>query len=259
MSFEVKNGGFGYGCEYLFRNVNFKLEQNDVLATLGPNGTGKTTMLKCMMNILSWREGGAFLNEKDVCMFRRKDFCRKVAYVPQARAYAFDCSVIDMVMMGRTPHIGAFSEPSSKDMEVTEEKISQMGISKLAERSCAVLSGGELQMVLIARALASEPEVLIMDEPESNLDYHNQLKILNTVKRLSQDMICIINTHYPEHALRVSNKALLLSKDGSADYGSTEDVITEESIGDVFSVNTAMGSVKAGEETLRYVLPISIR
>ncbi|MDR2846180.1 MAG: ABC transporter ATP-binding protein [Candidatus Methanoplasma sp.] len=259
MSFEVEDGGFGYGDKYLFRNVNFNVGDNEVLAILGPNGSGKTTMLKCMMNILRWKEGTVKLGGKNVSGMSLRAFSQKVAYVPQAKTYSFDRSAIDMVMLGRSPHISIFEEPSGKDAEMAEDKLRCLGISHLAERSCSTLSGGELQMVLIARALVTEPEVLIMDEPESNLDYHNQLRILNIIKGLSESMSCIMNTHYPEHALRIADKALLISKGGRTVHGRTDDVITAESIGDTFNVNTAMGDIKVGSDTLRYVLPVSIR
>ncbi|MDR1404370.1 MAG: ABC transporter ATP-binding protein [Candidatus Methanoplasma sp.] len=259
MIFRIENGGFGYDRSFLFRGVNAEIGDGDILAILGPNGSGKTTMLKCMVNILGLKEGKVLLGERDVREISRREFSKKIAYVPQAKSYSFDCTVLDMVVLGRSPHIPTFSEPSSKDVEIAHDKLDYLGITELKDRSFKTLSGGEMQMVLIARALASEPEILIMDEPESNLDYHNQLKILNTIKEISADVSCIINTHYPEHALRVSNKALLLSRGGTAIGGMTDEIITEERIGNVFGVNTAIGEVEIGGGVLRYVLPISIR
>ncbi len=254
----VSNGGFGYTQQYLFRNIDLVVEDCEVLAILGPNGIGKTTFLKCIVNMLSWREGRAYLNDFNIKDISSKELWKLVAYVPQAKSSAFNYTVHDMVVLGRSSHISIFSQPDKNDEKIVDRVLEKLKISHLSGRSCRTLSGGEMQLVLIARALAGEPKMLIMDEPESNLDFHNQLMILNIIKEISKSMTCIINTHYPEHALRISDKALLFKGNGETIFGKTNDVITEENLRQALNVNVLIGTVPVNTETYRYILPISI-
>ena len=259
LKLEIKNGGFGYQTEYLFRHLNVTVENHEVLAVLGPNGIGKTTLLKCVMNMHPWKEGGAFLDGVDISAIPTKDFWKQVSYVPQAKSAALNYLVRDMVLLGRSAHLPLFGEPGGADEEIAERAMEMLNITHLADRSCRTLSGGELQLVLIARALASEPEILIMDEPESSLDYHNQLMILDKIKELSRTISCIINTHYPEHALRISDKALMFLGGGKSICGAAPEVITEENLRNAFKVDVMIGTVSKDANTYRYILPISIR
>lgn len=259
MKLTIQNGGFGYHDEYLFKNINFTVNDRDIFAILGPNGIGKTTLLKCIMNMLPWKQGNAYLDKTDISTLPSKEFWRQVSYVPQAKSSAFNYLVRDMIMLGRSAHLPIFKEPGDADMEITERAMETLGISHLANRSCKTLSGGEMQLVLIARALATEPKILIMDEPESNLDYHNQLMVLEKIHELSKSISCIINTHYPEHALRISDKALMFLGNGESICGNTPDIITEQHLRDAFRVNVMIGNVSDGTKTHQYILPISIR
>jgi iron complex transport system ATP-binding protein len=262
MKLSIINGGFGYTDTYLFKNINLTVGDHEILAILGPNGIGKTTLLKCMMNMLSWKEGKALLNNVDLSVLPRKEFWKKVAYVPQVKSSAFHISAREMVLLGRSAHIPMFSQPKQNDEEITDRVMKTLKISHLADRSCRTLSGGELQLVLIARALAAEPEILIMDEPESNLDYYNQLLILNRIQELSQTISCVINTHYPEHALRISHHALLFTGKSKSIYGKTDEIITEKNLRDAFHVNVMIGDIPGTTSTIgtpRFILPLSIR
>jgi iron complex transport system ATP-binding protein len=258
MKLTIQNGGFGYHDRYLFSNINLTVNTCEVLAILGPNGIGKTTLLKCMMNMLPWKEGYATLNDTDISEISVKMFWKQVAYVPQAKSSACNYSVRDMVVLGRSTHVSLYSQPDKNDEDVAERAMETLNIAHLASRSCRTLSGGEMQLVLIARALAGEPKILIMDEPESNLDFHNQLMILDKIRELSKTMTCIINTHYPEHALRISDKSLLFMGGGESIYGTTRDIITEENLRNAFNVNVKIGYVPVKEDMYHYILPLSI-
>jgi len=258
MKFSIVNGGFGYGDTYLFRNINITLQDHEILAILGPNGIGKTTLLKCMMNMLTWKEGRAFLDDIDLSMLPRKDFWKKVAYVPQVKSSAFHISVREMILLGRSSHIPLFCQPGKDDEKITDRVMNTLKISHLKDRSCRTLSGGELQLVLIGRALVAEPKILIMDEPESSLDFYNQLMILNRIQELSKTISCIINTHYPEHALRISHKALLFTGEGKAITGITDEIITEDNLRKAFNVNVRIGVIPDTVDARRYILPISV-
>ena len=201
MKLEVRNASFSYGKRKVWENVNFTVESNEILAILGPNGAGKTTLLKSIMNLLSFDTGEALLNGRDMKTIPHKELWKQIAYVPQAKQGS-PSNVRDMIVLGRSAHLSLFGQPTKYCYELADNIISELGIEHLAHKNCNELSGGELQMVLIGRALISEPKLLIMDEPESNLDYRNQLQVLEMIKKISDKTTCILNTHYPEHALR---------------------------------------------------------
>ncbi len=252
----VRNGSFGYGDRILFENVSIEAEDKGVLTILGPNGAGKTSFLKCLMSINKWTSGTSELEGKDISTMSPKEITRHIAYVPQMKGASFDYSVRDMVMMGRASHIRIYESPGDRDMEIVDGYMERLGISALAERRFNTLSGGEMQMATIARALVSEPSILILDEPESSLDYSNQLKILDLISELSEEMLCIINTHYPEHALRISDHTLMLDGKGGSIYGPTGDVITEENIERVFGVHARIGSFEHEGEIHKFIVPL---
>ena len=159
--------------------------------------------------------------------------------MPQARGVASSSTALEMVLLGRGSRVGLFAKPGAADLEAAQQAMRRLHIEHLESKRCSEMSGGELQMVLIARALCAEPKLLVLDEPESNLDFRNQLIILETIRRLSREegLCCIFNTHYPGHALRISDRALVLSREGTADFGEPSEVITREIMGRVFKVN----------------------
>ena len=251
MILEVKNGGFSYhsGDTLLWKGIDFQLKSGDLMAILGPNGAGKTTLLRCVMGLLKWREGGSFLDGENIAQMSYRDLWSKVAYVPQARNTSAAYSVEEMILLGRSSHFNMWQKPKQQDLELVDKILQDLQISHLKGKSCGALSGGELQMVLIAKALISEPKILILDEPESNLDFRNQLIVLETMSRLaSEGMACLFNTHYPMHALQRANKALLLCKGGEYQFGDTKQVICEESIRHAFGVDTIKVILKHREK-----------
>ena len=258
MILRVENGGFAYprGPE-LLRNVNFELNSGEILAILGPNGAGKTTLLRCIIGMLRWQQGRALLDGEDIRGIPARRLWQKMAYVPQARSASSPYSVFQTVLLGRSSRMGTFSAPKREDEEAAQRAMEQLHISHLADKPCGELSGGEKQMVLIARALAAQPELLIFDEPESNLDFRNQLIVLDVMTALArQGMACIFNTHYPAHALQRAHKSLLMGRPPI--YGPTGRVVTEENIRRAFGVNAVIGGVETRESILPNVVPLSI-
>ena len=155
----------------------------------------------------------------------------------QAKAPAFAFTAKELVLLGRSVHIGNFSRPGRKDRMIVEGIMDELGIRYLEDKLCHQISGGELQMLLIARALTQEPSILILDEPESNLDFRNQLIILNTIRRLAdKGLICIFNTHYPSHSFSIGDKGILLDKKGGCRFGNIKEVLTKENIEQTFGV-----------------------
>lgn len=260
MSFQVKNGSFFYKKgQPILSNVQFEVDEGEILAILGPNGAGKTTLLRCMTGMLKWKSGASFLDEENISAINMKKLWRKMAYVPQAREASCAYTALEMVLLGRNSHHHIFEAPDQKDVTKAMEVMKFLKIDHLADQKCSRVSGGELQMILIAKALASEPKVLILDEPESNLDFKNQLVVLDVISELAKKgMICIFNTHYPAHALQRAQKALILSKGGTYLFGNANEVITEKTIRDVFGVEALIGEFSASSGMTKSVIPLGI-
>jgi iron complex transport system ATP-binding protein len=257
LKLEVNKGFFSYGSHSVLKDINMAVETGDVFAILGKNGAGKTSLLKCIMNMLRWDSGASYLDGEDTSKIPYKIFWRNVAYVPQARQRS-DCTVRDMVILGRSSHLGLFEKPGPADYEIADEVMNSLGIQDIGGKSCSQISGGEMQLVLIGRALAAKPKLLILDEPESNLDYHNQLWILNLITSLSKTTTCVLNTHYPEHALRYANKSLLIGADGHAVSGNTEQIITPDTLEKAFGINAVIGSRMILDTEYKYIIPVAL-
>lgn len=260
MIFEVKNGTFGYEKRTILNNISFEVKTGEVMSVLGSNGVGKTTLLKCMMGFLKWQEGQSYVDGIAISEIGSKELWKRIAYVPQAKGSAFSFTALDMVVLGRSAHIGTFKQPQKEDIQIALDAMEEIGILHLKDKLCTKMSGGELQMVLIARALTVFPEMLVLDEPESNLDFKNQLIILDTIKKLSKErnISAIVNTHYPAHALQMSDKALMLNRDGTSFYGDAVQVINEKNMKTVFGVNVHVNEYKESNITYKSVIPLSL-
>lgn len=252
MRISVENASFGYRPdEDLFVGLDFSLPSGRIMSILGPNGIGKTTLLKCLVGTLDWRTGRALFDGRDLSYFKkRKEF--PLGYVPQAHNSSFPYSVEDMVVMGRARFISLFSVPTAHDREMAEAAMKTVGVWDIRHRRCDQLSGGQLQLVFIARALAGQPGILVLDEPESHLDFKNQFFILELIQELasSQGLTCIMNTHYPQHALRISDVTLLLSRTEHL-FGETSRVITEANIRRWFEVDSSVSTLPYRGESIK--------
>ena len=185
MNFAVERGVFRYhrdGKDVL-QNISFRIGSGEIMAVLGANGIGKTTLLKCMMGLLPWRSGRSLLNGRNIRELPVQQLWQTISYVPQARDTTSGFTALEMAAIGRAPHLGAFSQPKEGDLAIAHSCLQEVGASHLAQKLCSQMSGGELQLVLIARALAAGPELLVLDEPESGLDFKNQMIILDLLRR----------------------------------------------------------------------------
>ena len=257
---EVRNASFSYSraAGDLFHNLSFAVQPGETLAILGPNGAGKTTLLRCIMQFLKFRKGCASVDGKEAGTLSGREFWKYISYVPQAKRLVFGYSALNMVTMGLSQNIGFGRTPSKSDFQKAYALLERFGIAHLAEQSCNILSGGELQMVLIARALIKEPAILIMDEPESNLDMKNQLIVLNTIDKLNaENLSIVINTHYPEHALRCARKTLVIGRREHL-FGDTAEVITKENIRRFFEIEADIVTRERENRTLQGIIPIDI-
>lgn len=237
MKLEVLHGAFGYSKRnLLFEDVCFSLEQGQILSVLGQNGVGKTTLLKCVTGLLPWSSGEVRIDGERLT---GRSLCNEMAYVPQAKGNAPAFTVLDMVCMGRTKRRPFYAMPTEKDWEVSLQCIARMGLAGLEHRLCSQLSGGQLQLVYVARALASEPRMLLLDEPEAHLDFKNQRQMMHQIAALaaSGEVGCMINTHHPDTALAFSDLTLML---GRHDYvfGETAQVMNPAHIRRFFDVES---------------------
>ena len=260
MKLEVKNGGFGYGEKMILKDINFEVGDNMVMTILGPNGVGKTTLLKCIMGFLKWKNGECLMDDNVMNYRSMKEFWQKTSYVPQAKQSAFSYKVMDAVIMGLNSRQNFFAIPSERDYEKAYEVLKILGVEKLVDKHCNALSGGELQMVMMARALISEPELLILDEPESNLDMKNQLMIVNTIERVAEEFktSCLINTHFPNHALKISDTTLMMGYGNKQLQGKTMDIVTEDNIREFFGVCSKVIPLRAESERYYTIFPYKI-
>ena len=196
MILEVENGCFGYPKqEEILTDINIKLEEGHILSVLGPNGIGKTTLLKCMIGLMPWSRGRSLLTGKDIRTLKSKEIWNMISYIPQTHGFSFSYTGLEMVMLGRSSHLGLFSQPGHREIEMAEAMMEKVGITRLADKDCNRMSGGELQMVLIARALINEPKLIILDEPETGLDFHNQILVLNMVEKLDRKSTRLNSSH----------------------------------------------------------------
>ena len=222
----IKDAGFFYEeGKFLFRNLSFEIERGQILAILGLNGQGKSTLMSCMMGILGLKEGQ--LNTQ-----------AKFGFLPQSFSVAFDYSVLDIVLMGRVREISLFSKPGKKDIQICLDALDTLGVAHLQKRSFNALSGGQRQLVLFARALASGSDVLFLDEPASALDIKNQDRVLSLIANLrsNSDASIVFTTHQPNHALAVADRTLILRNDLSYNYGASNEILTETALSSLYSV-----------------------
>ena len=256
MLVEVRNGSFRYpASETVLRNVNFSFDGRGVFAVLGPNGAGKTTLLKCLLGLMPWTTGESLFDGRPLRQWRRTDFWQRAAYVPQAKlSNLASLSIAEYVVLGRSARIGLFSSPGKNDWLAAEKALEEVGIAHLSRRLCSKVSGGQLQLAAIARALANDPELLILDEPESNLDFRNQALILDVIDRLTErGSGVILNTHFPAHALLRAKAGLLVPRGEKPVFRPAGEIFTEEALTKLFGIEVKIRTLDFGGRVLPVV------
>lgn len=241
MKLEIKNGVFGYNSKIVLENINFELQTGETVCVLGKNGVGKTTLFKALLGIQKPKSGVLFLDNKPVDAWSLKKFAQLVAYIPQVRSLPFPYKVLDFVLFGRTAHLGLFSYPGKKDKLIAEECLDVLNIRHLSERIFTQLSGGEQQMVMVARALAQQPAFLIMDEPTSSLDFGNQINIIKRINELRNKKLGILMaTHSPDHAFMIDARVAVVHEKRIWKNGPSNMVITEDALKTIYGVNVKL-------------------
>lgn len=260
MKLEVVGGSFKFKkTDYILRDINFSLEDSDILSILGPNGVGKTTLIRCLTGLLQWTEGGTYLDGKNISSINNREFWSKVSYIPQKRNSTFSFSGLDMVLFGAKSSLSIFEKPRACDIKKASQVMKMVGIYNLKDKKTDQMSGGELQMLLIARSLMKDPKMIILDEPESGLDYRNQKIILDLLKELSKKgVIIVMNTHYPEHALSRSNKCLILNYDKTYEVGRTREVLKRENLKKSFSIDVNISEIEVKGKKYDSIIPLDL-
>lgn len=239
--FEVRNISFSYDGEEIFSNISFSIDPGDVLCILGPNGTGKTTLIKCLNGLHDIDAGEILINGKNIKKLSFKEISRHIGYIPQSHVPSFPFKVIDVVIMGRAPYLNLGESPKKKDMDIAINSLKTLGIEHLKDKEYTNLSGGERQLVFLARILCQQPDILILDEPTSHLDFGNQIRLLEIVDNLAEAGLSIImSSHFPDHAFLSSTKVAILKNKEFIDFGTPEDVVSEENLKRAYSIDVKL-------------------
>lgn len=248
MKLSCEKISFSYGGHNVLKEVSFSAREGDFLAVLGPNGVGKSTLFRCILGIISSYKGSIKIDGTDIRSLSKREMARRIAYIPQIHRPTFGYTVLDTVLMGTARQVGTFSQPKKHQLEIAWDAMGQLGIEALADRNFAHLSGGEQQLVLVARAIAQQADILVMDEPTSSLDYGNQLRVLQKVKGLSErGYTVLLSTHNPQHVLTFAGGLLALADGCVAAFGKPEDTLTAELMRKLYNINVDFMEAPCGK------------
>ncbi len=241
---ELNQISCGYGKKIIIKDITLTMKRGEIVCLLGPNGVGKTTLFKTILGFIQLKNGKILIEGEDISGWNRKKMAKAIAYVPQAHHSSVSFTVLDIVLMGRTASLGFLKSPGKTDILIAEQILENMGIGNLRDISYSRISGGQQQMTLIARALAQEAKILVMDEPTSSLDYGNQIKILEQINSLAKRGLGVIMTsHYPNHAFLCATKAALLQRNHCFVTGRVDDIVFEESLKETYGIDVRIASV----------------
>jgi len=255
---ELRNVNYSYGPSQVIHDLSFNLEGGEFLCVLGPNGCGKTTLLKNILGLLSPSSGSILIDGEDIRYLSLTRLAQIMGYIPQAHTPPFPFKVFDVVLMGRTCYISSLAVPGKEDERIALESLEELNISHLKDKIYTKISGGERQLVLIARALAQQPKILIMDEPTSSLDFGKQHLVLEHMRHLSQKGISILMvTHDPDQAFFCAHKVVLMKKGRLLDIGTPEETIIEKSMKDMYDIDVKINGMKLPDNrTIRVCIPV---
>lgn len=241
---------FSYSRKPVLTDVSLSVKQGEIVSLLGPNGSGKTTLLKVILGIYPPKSGTVFFNGRSVSEIAPKELAKKIAYVPQFHKMVFAYNVTDIVLMGRTPHKSFFSRYSKLDKETAFHAMEKLSVLRLKDKNYTEISGGERQLVLIARALAQGADTLVMDEPATSLDFGNQIMLLDRISRLAQEGYTFIkSTHFPDHALWIADRVVMLQNGAVIANGRPDEIMDEETVCRLYNTEIAIVGIGKGVKT----------
>jgi len=261
---KVENAAFAYGKKVVFENINFTLQEGEMFCLLGPNGSGKTTLLDSILGLSKLHTGTVWLNKVQMNGLKPMEIAKKMAYVPQMQQRTFPYRVIDMVLMGRTAYTSTFSSPTDEDLHMAAKALSLVGMEGFKECIYTNLSGGEGQLVMIARALTQDAALIIMDEPTAHLDFKHEMMILEKIVQLVKERkkSILMATHFPNHALYFENNGLptkvaMLKDRHIVAAGAPSKVLSEKTMEEVYGIQSKILSYDGlREQVYQYVIPL---
>ena len=258
MSIEVKDLSFSYGDHAVLHNISFSVGKGEFLSFLGPNGVGKSTLFRCVLGLLSGYTGTVTVDGIDARSFSIREAAKHIAYIPQSSRPVFNYSVFDIVLMGTTSRLSPFRSPSKADNYRCAWALEKVGISHLSQRCFHRLSGGEQQLVMIARALVQNAPCRMLDEPTANLDFGNQLLVLEQARALAREGYTVIQTtHHPEQSYMFSDRILAIQNGRVLTEGKPADVLTEQTMRALYGVDVEIVSLY--QDKARICIPRNVK
>ena len=256
MRIESRNVEFAYKNRKVLRGLDFSADSGDVVAILGPNGVGKSTLFRCLLGYLHPHKGSVHIDGKDIRTMSAIEMAKHIAYIPQAVSPTFNYTVLDTALMGATNRLGPFQSPRASDVERALEVLDSLGISHLTSRGCDRISGGERQLALLARALVQDAGILIMDEPTANLDYGNNWRVMERIVSLaSTGYTVIFSTHDPNQALFHANQVLAMKEGVVVAAGVPGLTLTGDLLSRLYNIDAFVHEIAFGENKTMVALP----
>ena len=257
MSIEISALSFAYGETPVLRGIDFTVPDGESAAVLGPNGVGKSTLFRCLLGLLKGYGGSITIDGEDTRRLSARRLAKKVAYIPQSHYPSFNYSVFNMVLMGTTSQVSLLSSPGEKQRQASEEALERVGVGHLRDKGYTNISGGERQLVLIARALVQDAKVLILDEPTANLDYGNQIRVMEQLRALTaQGYTVVQSTHNPEQAFLFSHNVVAMQAGRVLAEGAPSRVVTEELMDELYGADIKVCSLY--DDRVRVCIPRSV-
>ena len=243
----------GYGGKPIGRGLEVSVEADRILCLLGPNGCGKTTLFRTLLGLIPPVAGRVLLAGRPITAMRRAEIAQAISYVPQAHAPPFPFEALEVVLMGRTARLGTFGQPGRMDRHRAQAAMERLGIADLAGRDYSRLSGGQRQLVLIARALAQDTPLIVMDEPTASLDFGNQAHVLAQISGLVRDAVSegrgvILSTHDPDQAFALDADVVLMAEGGIRAAGPAGEVVTPEALSAVYGIPVDIETTSSGRK-----------
>lgn len=255
MSIEINHLNFSYGKRQILHDISVAIPDATLVNVLGPNGVGKSTLFRCILGLNDHYSGSILINGKDPKKLSIRERAREISYIPQSHAPVYDYEVLDVVLMSTGSDLAILRSPNAHHRQRAYDALERIGIAHLAERTYTQISGGEQQLVLIARALAQNAKTIIMDEPTSALDYGNTVRVLSCVRQLAKEGLSIVqSTHQPDQAFLYSDKTLVLHQGHVHAYGTPKDVITNKLVSTIYNVEVEVNSLYG--DKVRVCVPV---
>jgi iron complex transport system ATP-binding protein len=247
MQLEARDLAIGYRGHLVGRDIALTLTPGEILCLLGPNGAGKTTLFRTLLGLQPPLGGSVLIDGMPLAGLPPAEIARRLAYVPQAHVTEFSFSVLDVVLMGRTARLKPFASPGAHDERIARQKLETLGIAELASHDYTRISGGQRQLALIARALAQEAPILVLDEPTASLDFGNQALVLARIRDLaSHGFGIVLSTHDPDHALMVATRVAVIADGGLRAIGPPAEVVTAEMLSAIYRTEVLVEQTPSG-------------